>query len=169
VTLALPLAVEAQEPALMRRRPRAPGEALLNRALLVRTIAAALLMTAVALIVFAVERHGELEAGAPAADALATGQTAAVTAIVLFQVVYLLECRSLRTSLFRMPLGGNPWVWAGIATVLILQSAFIYAPPLQDVFGSAGLDASSWALAAVAALTVLPLVEAEKRLRRRAP
>jgi len=167
VTLALPLAVEAQEPALMRRRPRAPGEALLNRALLMRTVAAALLMTAVALLVFAVVRHGELAAGATAGEALAMGQTAAVTAIVLFQVVYLLECRSMRTSLFRMSAGGNPWVWAGIGAVLLLQSAFIYAPPLQDLFGSAGLDGSSWALAAAAALTVLPLVEAEKRLRRR--
>jgi magnesium-transporting ATPase (P-type) len=169
VTLALPLAVEAQEPALMRRRPRAPGEALLSRPLLIRTVAAALLMTAVALVVFALERHAELAAGASPDDALATGQTAAVTAIVLFQAVYLLECRSLRTSLFRMSPGGNPWVWAGIGSVLLLQCAFIYAPPLQDLFGSAALDASSWALAGGAAFSVLPLVEAEKRLRRRCP
>ena len=66
-----------------------------------------------------------------------------------------------------MPPGGNPWVWAGIAAVLVLQVAFIYAPPLQELFGSAPLDASGWALAACAAVTVLPLVEAEKHLRRR--
>ena len=68
-----------------------------------------------------------------------------------------------------MPPGGNPWVWAGIAAVLALQCAFIYAPPLQDLFGSAPLDASGWLLAGAAALTVLPVVEAEKRRRRRAP
>jgi calcium-translocating P-type ATPase len=166
VTLALPLAVEGHEPALMQRRPRAPGEPLLGRFLLVRTIAAALLMTAVALVVFALERRAELDAGAAAHDALATGQTAAVTAIVLFQAVYLLECRSLRASLFAMAPGGNPWAWAGIAAVLVLQCAFIYLPPLQELFESAPLDASAWALAAVGALTVLPLVELEKRRRR---
>ena len=88
-----------------------------------------------------------------------------MTAIVLFQVVYLLECRSLRTSLFRLPPGGNPWVWAGIAAVLALQSALIYAPPLQQAFGSAPLDGSAWALAAAGALLVLPAVEAEKAVR----
>jgi magnesium-transporting ATPase (P-type) len=166
VTLALPLAVEGHEPGLMRRRPRAPGEPLLGSLLLFRTVVAALLMTAVALLVFLLERRAELDAGASSADALATGQTAAVTAIVLFQAVYLLECRSLRESLFAMAPGGNPWAWAGIAAVLALQCAFIYAPPLQDVFASAPLDASGWAIAALGALSVLPLVEAEKRWRR---
>jgi len=164
VTLALPLAVEAHEPGLMRRLPRAPGAALLGRALLWRTLLAALLMTVDALVVFAVARHAQLEHGVASQEALATGQTAAVTAIVLFQAVYLLECRSLRVSVFAISWRGNPWVWAGIAAVLTLQSAFIYAPPLQDIFGSAPLDASGWALAAVAALSVLLLVEAEKRL-----
>ena len=165
VTLALPLAVEAMEPALMRRRPRRPGTALLDRTLLVRTVAAAGLMTVVALGVFVLERRAELATGVAPDTALAVGQTAAVTAIVLFQVVYLLECRSLRTSLFRLPPGGNPWVWAGIAAVLALQSAFIYAPPLQQAFGSAPLDGSAWALAAAGALLVLPAVEAEKAVR----
>jgi magnesium-transporting ATPase (P-type) len=126
---------------------------------------AALLMTVDALAVFAVARHAQLQHGVASQEALATGQTAAVTAIVLFQAVYLLECRSLRVSVFAMSWRGNPWVWAGIAAVLVLQSAFIYAPPLQDIFGSAPLDASGWALAAVAALSVLPIVEVEQRLR----
>ena len=168
VTLALPLAVEAHEPGLMRRRPRAPGGALLSRALLWRTLAAALLMTATALVVFAVERHAALQDGTAADAALAAGQTAAVTAIVLFQAVYLLECRSLHISLFAMRPGGNPWVWAGIAAALALQCAFIYAPPLQDLFASAALDARGWGLAALAAaLSVLPAMEAEKWWRSR--
>jgi calcium-translocating P-type ATPase len=167
VTLALPLAVEAHEPGLMRRRPRAPRGALLSRALLWRTLIVALLMTAAALAVFAVERHAALRDGVPADDALAAGQTTAVTAIVLFQVVYLLECRSLHSSLFAMRPGGNPWVWAGMAAVLALQCAFIYAPPLQELFASAPLGARGWALAALAALSVLPAVEAEKRWRSR--
>jgi magnesium-transporting ATPase (P-type) len=167
VTLALPLAVEVHEPGLMRRRPRAPGGTLLSRVLLWRTMLAALLMTGAALAVFAIERHAALDDGVGGDAALAAGQTAAVTAIVLFQAVYLLECRSLRVSLFAMRLGGNPWVWAGIGAVLALQSAFIYAPPLQELFGSADLEPRGWVLAALAALTVLPVVEAEKRWRSR--
>jgi magnesium-transporting ATPase (P-type) len=169
VTLALPLAVEGQEPGLMRRRPRAPGGALLSPALLWRTFTAAVLMTVAALVVFGLERHAALQDGVGAAGALAAGQTAAVTTIVLFQVVYLLECRSLRVSLFAMRPGGNRWVWAGIAAVLVLQAAFIYAPPLQDLFGSTALDVGGWALATLGALSVLPAVEAEKWWRSRRP
>ena len=63
-----------------------------------------------------------------------------MTTIVLFQVFYLLECRSLRHSILHVGLWTNPWALAGIAGVLALQVAFIYAPPMQDVFGSAPLE-----------------------------
>ncbi|HYI19137.1 MAG TPA: HAD-IC family P-type ATPase [Solirubrobacteraceae bacterium] len=155
VTLALPLAVERHEPGLMRRRPRPPATPLLEAWLVRRTIVAALVMTAVALLVYGLVRH----------ESEAAGQTAAVTTIILFQVFYLLECRSLHASLFRMSLRGNPWVWAGIAAVLVLQAAFVYAPPLQSVFGSAALDAGSWGIALAAGMAIVPIIELEKRWR----
>jgi calcium-translocating P-type ATPase len=167
VTLALPLALEAREPGLMRRRPRTPAEPLLTPLLVTRTLIVALAMTAAALIVFALARADALGAGLAGAVAQERGQTAAVTAIVLFQAVYLLECRSLVRSLFASRAGGNPWVWAGIAAVVALQCAFVYAPPLQELFGSRPLDAAGWALAALAAASAIPVVELDKRLRAR--
>ena len=151
VTLALPLAVEALEPGVMARAPRAPGTPVINRFLLVRTIVVTLLMTAAGLALFA----------------LRDDQTLVVTTIVLFQVVYLIECRSLRHTIFAVGVFSNRWALAGIAGVLVLQAAFVYAPPLQDVFGSASLTAGDWLLAAAAAATVLPVVTAEKWWRRR--
>jgi len=112
-------------------------------------------MTAVAMLVYGLVRH----------ESEAAGQTAAVTTIILFQAFYLLECRSLHASLFRMSLRGNPWVWAGIAAVLVLQAAFVYAPPLQSVFGSAALDAGSWGIALAAGMAIVPIIELEKRWR----
>jgi calcium-translocating P-type ATPase len=155
VTLALPLAVEAQEPGLMRRRPRRPDAPLLSRAMAWRTLSAALLMTVMALLAYLLLRgRGE-----------AVGQTAAVTTIVLFQVLYLLECRSLETSPFAMSPRGNPWIWVGIAAVLALQLLFVHAPPLHDVFGSAPLQVQEWAVTFALALPVVPVIEAEKRWR----
>ena len=61
----------------------------------------------------------------------------------------------------------EPWALAGIGGVLALQAAFIYAPPMQDAFGSAPLSAEDWLLALAAAATVLPVVGAEKWWRRR--
>jgi calcium-translocating P-type ATPase len=150
VTLALPLAVETLEPGLMARPPRPPGTPVVDRFLMIRTVVVSLLMTVSALALFAVRDD----------------QTIVVTTIVLFQVFYLLECRSLRHSILHVGLWTNPWALVGIVAVLALQAAFIYAPPLQDVFGSAPLAADDWLLALAAAATVLPVVSLEKWWRR---
>jgi calcium-translocating P-type ATPase len=151
VTLALPLAVEALEPGLMARAPRPPGTPVIGRFLVLRTVIVSVLMTVSALALFE----------------LRDDQTIVVTTIVLFQVFYLLECRSLQHSILHVGLWTNPWALAGIAGVLALQAAFIYAPPMQDVFGSAPLSVEEWLLALAAAATVLPVVGAEKWWRRR--
>jgi calcium-translocating P-type ATPase len=151
VTLALPLAVEAIEPGLMSRPPRPPRTPVIGGFLIVRTVIVSLLMTVAALLLFE----------------LRDDQTIVVTTIVLFQVFYLLECRSLRHSILHVGLWSNPWALAGIAGVLVLQVAFIYAPPMHDIFGSAPLSAEDWLLALAAAATVLPVVGAEKWWRRR--
>jgi len=150
VTLALPLAVEALEPGVMARAPRAPGSPVIGRFLLGRTVVVTLLMTAAGLVLFALREN----------------QTLVVTTIVLFQVVYLLECRSLRHSVLAVGLWSNRSALAGIAGVLALQAAFVYAPPLQELFGSTPMSAGDWLLAATAAATVLPVVSAEKWWRR---
>jgi calcium-translocating P-type ATPase len=151
VTLALPLAVEAIEPGLMSRAPRPPGTPVIGRFLVVRTVVVSVLMTVSALMLFE----------------LRDDQTIVVTTIVLFQVFYLLECRSLRHSILHVGLWTNPWALAGIAGVLALQAAFIYLPPMHEVFGSAPLSVEDWLLAVAAAATVLPVVGAEKWWRRR--
>jgi magnesium-transporting ATPase (P-type) len=151
VTLALPLAVEALEPGLMGRPPRVPGSPVIARFLVLRTIVVSLLMAAAALALFGLRKD----------------QTLVVTMIVLFQVVYLLECRSLRHSILHVGLWTNPWALVGIGTVLLLQAVFIYAPPMQAVFNSAPLGVDDWMLALAAACTVLPVVSAEKWWRLR--
>ncbi len=140
---------------------------MLGAFLLGRTIAVSLLMTAAALALFVARRDALLGSGATVAAAGAEAQTTVVTTIVLFQAFYLLECRSLRQSLRATGAWSNPWAYAGIATVLVLQALFIYAPPLQEVFGSASLDLGGWLLAVAAAAVVLPVVEVEKWWRRR--
>jgi calcium-translocating P-type ATPase len=151
VTLALPLAVEAAEPGLMARRPRDPGAPVIGRLEVIRTIVVSVMMAAAALALFE----------------LRDDQTIVITTIVLFQVFYLLECRSLRHSILHVGLWTNPWALAGIAAVLVLQAIFVYAPPMQEIFGSAPLSAQDWLLALAAAATVVPVVSAEKWWRSR--
>ncbi len=157
VALALPLALEAPEPDVMSRPPRAPGTPLLDRALLVRTLLVSATLTAVALGLFSLARDRGLS--------LAAAQTTAVTGAVVLQAYYLLACRSLTRPNRELGRWSNPSVYVGIAVVLALQALFVYAPFMQAVFGSEAIGARQLAWAVVAAVVILPVSGAEERWR----
>lgn len=90
----------------------------------------------------------------------------AVTTVVLFQVFYLLNCRSLKDSVFRIGFFSNPTIFVGIGVLLILQLAFVYAPFMNDMFGTAPLDADALIKSILVGLSVLPVITIEKWLRR---
>jgi magnesium-transporting ATPase (P-type) len=163
VALALPLALEAPEPDLMRRPPRDGAAPLLDRPLLVRTLVVAVTLTAVALGLFALARDAGL--------ALERAQTTAVTGAVVLQALYLLACRSLTRPNRELGYWSNPAVYAGIAAVLALQALFVYAPFMQAIFGSAALSPRELVWAALGAALVLPVtwLEERRRVRRLSP
>jgi len=167
VALALPLAFEAREPDVMSRPPRSPDEPILSSFVIRRTIIAALMMTAGAVGLFQLEYWHYIESGTNESIALAEAQTMAVTTVVFFQCFYLLNCRSLRDSMREIGWFSNPWIFAGIALLGGLQAAFIYAPPLQAVFGTAALDGRELLLAAGVGAVILPVIGIEKWLARR--
>ncbi len=158
VALALPLALEAREADVMLRPPRQPEAPVLDRFVLGRTINVAMLMTVGAVGLFVLR--------APNPDDLAAAQTQAVTAVVLFQIFYLLECRSLTLPFFRVRVDNNPWLYGGSAVVLALQLLFVYAPFMQLVFGSAPLSVRDWLEAGAVASVILPIIALEKAWRR---
>jgi len=167
VALALPLAFEAAEPDVMRRPPRAPAAPVFSRFLIVRTVLVGLLMALGAIGLFLLEYRGERRLGVSPDLALREAQTMAVTTMVLFQIFYLLNCRSLRDSMFAIGLWSNPIVYLGIGALLLLQAGFVYAPWAHALFSSAPLPAAAWLKALLAALIVLPVISLEKHFRRR--
>jgi Ca2+-transporting ATPase len=167
VALALPLALEAMEPDLMKRPPRPPDAPVLGGFVASRTVVVAALMAAAALGLFLHEYSAEVGAPEALARAQARGQTEAVTTVILFQIFYLLNCRSLKDSLLSIGLWSNPWIFVGIAVVLLLQIGFVYLPFMNTVFGSAPLRLVSWAEAIVLAFLIMPLIGLEKMVRRR--
>ena len=140
VALALPLAFEAKEPDLMRRSPRRPGTPLLGGFVGFRTVLVAVLMATSGLLLFLHEYRRDLALGDEPGLALREAQTMVVTTVVLFQIFYLFNCRSLRDSVFRIGLFTNPAVWLGIGGLLVLQAGFVYLPVFHTLFGSAPLD-----------------------------
>ena len=127
---------------------------------------AALLMTAGAVGLFLWEYGRDLRPGAAPALALAEAQTMAVTTVIMFQVFYLLESRSFDRSLFASGLRENPAVLPGVAAILGLQAAFVYAPFMHRIFGTAPLDPVDLGRAALVAVVILPAMAVEKIVTR---
>jgi magnesium-transporting ATPase (P-type) len=166
VALALPLAFEAKELNVMRRPPRSPTEPVLSRFVVVRTLVAAALMAAGAIGLFLWEYTSE----APRVGhqtALQEAQTMAVTTVIVFQIFYMLMCRSLKGSVFKLGLFSNPTVFVGIGVLVLLQIGFIYLPFMQQVFGTAALGWEALGLSALVAAVILPVIGAEKAWRSR--
>ncbi len=171
VALALPLAFEAKEPDVMRRPPRDPKEPVLNRFVVIRTFVAASLMTAGSVGLFLWQYGKEMADretnGLSEAQIVSEAQTMAVTTVIMFQIFYMLNCRSLRDSVFRIGVFSNETVFLGITVVLALQASFIYAPPMQAVFSTYPLSLESLVYSALAGAIILPVITIEKFVRSR--
>lgn len=89
------------------------------------------------------EQDADRTADVPVDLAQARAQTAAVTTIILFQILYLLNCRSLTQTIWRIGLFSNRWIYTGIPVMLGLQLAlFIWA--FQPPVSSRTIDAVDW-------------------------
>ncbi|UFS69803.1 cation-transporting P-type ATPase [Geomonas sp. RF6] len=174
VTLSVPLAFEVLEPNAMQRKPRSPDEPIFSRFIVARIVMVALVMAATACLLFLWEFYRVLgpEPVTPARYrfALAEAQTICVTSIIFTQSFYLLNCRSLRDSLFAQGIFSNLTIFVGIGILLLLQACFVYLPPLREIFDFAPLDAQALLDALIAGAIVLPVISLEKWIRsRRAP
>ena len=160
VTLALALAFEPPETAVMRRSPRAPHTPLLSHFLLWRiALVSLLLLGAVDFVFFWLLHQG--------AD-IDTARTAAVNMLVVGEAAYLLNARYLSAATTnRDGLLGNRWALLAIALVMLFQVLLTYAPPMQLLFATKPLRAGTWLLLAAFAVTLYGLIEVEKMVVRR--
>jgi Ca2+-transporting ATPase len=171
VTLSIPLAFEVLEPNAMRRLPRSPDEPVFSGFIVTRLITVGVLMAAGACGLFLWEYYRivgpEPVTSARHALALAEAQTLCVTSITFTQIFYLLNCRSLQSSLFTQGFFSNPTIFIGIGALLVLHTCFIYLPPLQTLFNSAPIDGWGWLFAMAVGATVLPVISFDKWVRNR--
>ena len=167
VALSLPLALEAMEPDVMNRPPRKPNKPLLSSLIIFRMILVSLVMAGGTIGLFLWEYNIEMSRGTAHSLAISEAQTMAVTAMVLFQVFYLIDCRSLNFSVNKIGLFSNPFIYIGIAIVLFVQAAFVYFPFMNRWFYSSPLKAEAWGVSAIVAFSILIVISVEKWIRRK--
>ena len=157
---ALALAVEPAIPETMMRRPRSPKESLLSARFMFMIGWQGVLLAAIALgaYVWSLRSYGE---GTHA-------HTVALFAVVAVQAGHLFNCRSRTRSAFSS-FFSNPFIFAAVAIVIILQVLAVTFPPLMEVLGTVRPTQADWTVALLCFLLPIPIVEITKfisRLRR---
>ena len=155
VALGLVISFEPHELDVMDRPPRAVDRPILTGFGIWRVAFVGLaLLTYTLLTFFWMKSQG-------ASDQLA--RTAAVNAITIGQVFYLLNSRYLLdSSISFMAHLGNRYLFYGIGAVMVLQLLFTYAPPLQVMFGNEAIPFRVWPWLILGGLLFFLIVEAEK-------
>ncbi len=160
VTLGIALAFEPPERNVMTLAPRPAGEPLITRLLAMRIALVSAMMVAATFTIF----RWELGRG----NSLELAHTAAVNTIVVCELFYLFNARHFTRHAFRLEtLTGNLTALAVVAGLVVLQLAFTYAPPMQQLFRTAPLDHRSWLFIAALGWLLFLGVELEKLVLRR--
>jgi sodium/potassium-transporting ATPase subunit alpha len=163
---ALGLGAEAPETDVMKKKPRARGERLLTRNLLLVSYGIVGMVQAVAgfFSYFVILYAGGWVWGQdlPYDDPLyRTAITGFFASIVICQVADVIICRTRRQSLLAVGLLTNRLVLLGTATELLLLALIAYVPVCNQFFGTAPL--SGWQLALSLPFALLILLGDELR------
>ena len=155
---ALALAVDPPERDLMQRPPRDSRSGIFTRPVVTLMVVGGVWSAIVNLAVFS----WALAARADITEAM----TMTFASLVLIQFLKAYCFRSERHSLLIRPLA-NQWLNRAIAWEIALLVFVIYAPMLQQPFGTFSLTPLDWAIVLSTALTILPILELAKWLERR--
>lgn len=167
VALSLPLAFELAEPDIMKRPPRKKKASVLNGFLLAKTLTVSMVMASGTIGLFLWEYYREIGKGTIEVVALAEAQTMAVTAMILFQIIYLFNCCSLNDAKKRTHFFSNHYLFIGSVSVFLAQTAFVHLPIMNKIFRSSPLNLESWVTSFLVALLIIPVVACEKLIKRR--
>ena len=136
VFLGLTLAFEPREPGLMSKPPRAPSMPILKGELIFRIFLVGIMLLAGSFGLFEwALHHGASEEQA---------RTIAINVFAVGESFYLLNCRSLRLSMFSLGLFSNMWIWGGIFSMLMAQLALTYLPLMNQLFHTAPISLNDW-------------------------
>ena len=156
--LGLSLAFEPKERDVMSRPPRLPKQPLLTFPLIMRSGLVSLMMLAGGLGLFLWELRVEQ-------SGLATARTVVVNTLVLVQLIYLFNCRSLNHSVFAIGLFTNRWTIAGSLAMVSAQLLLTYMPLMNRLFHTAPINTESWLRIVAVAASAFVVVEFEKWIR----
>ena len=150
------LAFEKGEPGVLQRRPRPPQQRIFDRRMIEQVILAGS-YTGAATFAFYIWALG-------AGWELAAVKNALLWLLICFENAQVMNARSERRSLFRLPLANNRFLILGIVGAQAVHIGAMFTPGLNQLLGITPLPEHQWLPLAILAVTVIPLMEIYKYL-----
>jgi calcium-translocating P-type ATPase len=143
----LALGRDPAEPGIMQRPPRPRDEGVISKPMLIRAwLFLGVLVSALSLggFFYVLHRAGwhpgnPVGAGHPLHHAYLEATTMTFAGMIAGQIGTAFAVRTRRASLHSIGVFTNPYLLGAIAGEIALAALFIYVPPLQSLFGTAGL------------------------------
>lgn len=158
--LGIMLIFEPKELDIMQRPPRNPKSNILSNQGIRRIFIVSGIIT---LSVFAMFEWNQQKAG----STLEESMTVAVNTIVMIEIVYLLNCRSLTESLVRIGFFSNKYILLGIIVMISLQIVYTYLPEMNLLFKSAPISFEAWIMIIAISIVSFLIIEIEKWVSRK--
>jgi P-type Ca2+ transporter type 2C len=139
---AVALGMDEAEEGIMRYKPQAFQENIINRELWVEMGTFGVMLAAAVAGIFMIDLPQGIE----------KAQSAAFLAIVMLELVNVYLIRSN----YKTPIFSNKWLYISVAITIILQLIIIYVPFMASLFGLVRVDALDWLyIGAVAGILAL--------------
>ena len=159
VALAMSLAFERPEAAIMRQPPRRANAPILSRFILWRVFLVSIL--------FAAGIFGQFALSQAQGASLEEARTMALNTLVAMEVFYLFSVRfRYGWSLTWQGAKGTPAVLIAVALVIVLQAGFTYLPFMQALFDTVALTFWQVAQCTLAGVVLLLVLEFDKQAAR---
>jgi Ca2+-transporting ATPase len=157
ITLGLTLAFEPKESGIMDRPPRDPRSPILTLKLIKRVGFVSLLLLIGSFGLF----HWMIMVKQ---STVAEAQTVVVNVIVVGEIFYLFNCRSLTRSAYQIGVLSNKAAVAGSIGMLLLQLLFTHTTAMNRLFRTAPIPWEAWLAVGAFGIALYVIVEIEKHL-----
>ena len=161
---AIALGMEEAEQDVMNRPPRSRKESIFADGLGFDIAFQGLVIAAVT--VFSYFAGHRLESGSWAIANSPAGMTMAFLTLSMIEIFHSFNMRSRLLSVFSIR-KQNKWLWGTLLFSLLITAAVIFVPFLNRAFSFQPISLTEYLVAMALSLSVIPVVEIEKAVRRR--
>ncbi len=152
------LIFEPKESDVMKLPPRRPNSPILTKDLIIQIsiVSVCILISAYGLFEWSIENGSTVE----------EARTIAVNTIVMIEIFYLFNCRSLTKSVLGMGFFSNKLIFLGVIVMILLQIAFTYIPVMNEIFQSKPIGIDSWLQIIGVSIVTFLIIEIKKFVNR---